>query len=155
MRQIAMLASAIIIVAMGYGCVSKTEETHARKTEITAGNFEKICGMQWILKEMTAGGKDLELVGDAPHITFASDGKLWGFASVNRFFGHLKIDNAGKLIVPPMGSTMMAGPEEFMVQEHTFMAVLQKIDSLFLDGIFLHGVSEDRKERLVFYVPVN
>ena len=155
MRQIAMLAGAILIMAMGYGCVSKTEKTHAGRIEITAENFEKICGMQWILKELTIGGKDLELTGEVPYITFEADGKIGGFASVNRFFGQLKIDSTGKLNLSPMGSTMMAGPENLMARERTFLAAFQKIDRLSLDGIFLHGGSEDKKDRLVFYVPVN
>ncbi len=155
MRQIAMLAGIILILAIGSGCISKTEETHAQKIKITHENFEKICGMQWILKGMTAGGEVVELTGEVPYFTVEKSGKIGGFASVNRFFGQLKIDNTGKLNLSPMGSTMMAGPENFMAQEHAFMAAFQKIDSFTLGGIFLYAASADNTDRLVFYVPVN
>ncbi len=51
-----------------------------------------------------------------------------GQGPINRYFGKL-IDNR---ITPPIGSTMMAGPEHLMQYEYQFLAAL---DSALLSGI--------------------
>ena len=51
-----------------------------------------------------------------------------GKGPINRYFGKIS-DNR---ILPPIGSTMMAGPEHLMQYEHQFLATL---DSALLSGI--------------------
>lgn len=83
-----------------------------------------------------------------------SHGKIAGFASVNRFFGSLSIDGKGRVSVSPMGSTMMAGPEDLMAREMVFLKALQKIRRLYYEGIYLYTVTEDSDGELIFIVPV-
>ena len=124
-------------------------------TKITSGNFERIVGMQWILKEMVVDAQAYALTGEMPFVKFEADGKLNGHASVNRFFGAVKIDAGGKVTWPsPFGSTRMAGPEGLMNQECAFLATLPKIEKASIKKIYLTFESLDGKSKLVFYVPV-
>ena len=85
-----------------------------------------------------------------------ADGRIAGFASVNRFFGSFKIDDRGKLEWPfPFGSTRMAGPPELMKQEDIFLNALPQTSSIAFEKIYLYMTSADKKTRLTFYVPVD
>jgi heat shock protein HslJ len=48
----------------------------------------------------------------------------------------------------------MAGPENLMKQEDTFLNTLQKTEQLRTEGIYLIASTKDRQTELVFYVPV-
>ncbi len=144
----------VLILGIGAGCSAPDTGKKDTKIRITADNLEKICGVQWIVKEMTTDGVTMELTQEPPFVQFEISGKLAGFASVNRFFGSLKIDAKGKIEVTPLGATMMAGPEDQMAQEMAFLKTFQKIDGFYLDGIFLQATFKGEENRLVFYVPV-
>jgi heat shock protein HslJ len=144
----------VLILGVGWGCSSPDTWKKDSKIRITEENLEKICGMQWIVKEMTTDGVTSGLTSEPPFIQFETSGKFAGFASVNRFFGSLKIDEAGKVEISPVGATMMAGPEDQMAQEMAFLKTFQKVEGFYLDGIFLRGKFKDNECRLVFYLPV-
>ncbi len=131
-----------------------SRQTQDKPVVITAENFKTICGMQWILKEMTVDGNPVPLTGETPFLKIEPDGKISGFASVNRFFGALKIDGKGTLEHSPIGSTRMAGPFELMEQERLFLLALKKIEQISGQGIYLYAYTIDRKTELIFYVPV-
>lgn len=122
---------------------------------ITSTNLNHIIGTQWILQKMTVDGSEYQLAEEMPFIKFEADGKINGFASINRFFGSMQIDEQGKVEwSKDFGSTKMAGPESLMKQEDAFLQALTKTDELAVEGIYLHAYSDDRKIELVFYVPV-
>jgi heat shock protein HslJ len=124
-------------------------------TQITSENFERIVGMQWILKEMVVDGQAYALTGEMPFVKFEAGGSFNGHASVNRFFGSVAIYGAGKFVWPnAFGTTRMAGPVELMNQESAFLATLPKTEKASLEKIFLTFESLDGKSKLVFYVPV-
>ena len=111
--------------------------------------------MQWILQKMTIDGKEYKLSEKKPFIKFENDGKVSGFASVNRFFGSTKIDNEGRITwTTPLGSTRMAGPPELMDQEKSFINALQTADELIVEKIHLYIQTSDAQTELAFYVPV-
>jgi len=104
---------------------------------------------------MTIDGQEYELADERPFIKFESDGKLSGFASINRFFGSVQIDNHGAVKwTAPFGSTKMAGPPELMQQEDSFLDALQKTERLSTERIHLYLQNSDGRTELVFYVPV-
>ena len=142
----------LMIVA---GC-QESQKAQRDRTPITSDNFNTIVGMQWILQEMIVDGKAFELVREKPFIKFdADENKVTGFASANRFFGSVQIDEKGHVQWPgPFGSTRMAGPPEQMKQEETFLKLLPKTNRLSAAGINLYASSKDGKTKLVFYVPV-
>ena len=86
---------------------------------------------------------------------FTKDGKVSGYATINRFFGSIQIDNEGNVQwAKTFGSTRMAGPEEHMKQEGTFLKVLSETERLRREGIHLYVSTKDGQTELVFYVPV-
>lgn len=137
------------------GC-REPQKAPLNQTVITAANFKTIAGMQWILQQMTIDGEAFELTGEKPFIQFDADtNKVTGFASVNRFFGSVEIDNEGRVRWPgPLGSTRMAGSPEQMKQEDAFLKALPQIEQLSTAGINLYAAGADGKTELVFYVPV-
>lgn len=144
----------LVMVFAGFGCIGTGKSGADKRIMVTSENYDQICNMQWLLKEMHSGGQKFLPAQDAPFMEFKPDGKIAGFASVNRFFGSLSIDDQGRVAIPPMGSTMMAGPEELMAREMAFLSVFQKISHFYRDGIFLYALTEDPDEELTFFVPV-
>ena len=144
------LTLALLIVA---GC-QDSQEAQSNALSITSENFETIDGMQWILQQMTVDGEAFELAGENPFIQFdADENKVTGFASLNRFFGSVKIDEVGRVQWPgPFGSTRMAGSPQQMEQEDAFLKALPRTEWLSKAESNLHAVSEDGKTKLVFYV---
>jgi heat shock protein HslJ len=134
------------------GC-QESQEDQLSQTAITAENYKTIAGMQWILQQMTVDGKAIKLLGEKPFIQFDPDeNKVTGFASLNRFFGSVKIDGEGHVQWPgPFGSTRMAGPPEQMQQEDAFLKALPRTKWLSKAGSNLYATSDDGKTRLVFY----
>ncbi len=56
-------------------------------------------------------------------LSFGTDGRLTGRATVNRVFGPYEVDG-DLLVVGPMAATLMAGPPEAMDQESALLALL-------------------------------
>ena len=147
----------IFLIACLMGCnpSSKAQQMQAEnRVLIHAGNLNHITGMQWVLKSMKENGQDYPLAGENPFIRFEPDGKVSGFASINRYFGSVQADGEGNLRWSPLGATRMAGPENLMKQEDAFLGILQKTEQLSTEGIFLYAYTKDRDTELVFYVPV-
>ena len=124
--------------------------------KITSENFDRICGMQWILQRMIIDDEEYQLAAERPFIKFTKAGKVSGYASINRYFGTIEFDSHGKLQwSKAFGSTRMAGPEELMNQERAFLTALPSTEQLSMEGIHLYASTEDGRTEFVFYVPVN
>jgi heat shock protein HslJ len=148
----------ILCIAVLSGChTSQSEQapTSEDRTAITSANLNRIAGMQWTLQKMTVGSKDYEIADKKPFIKFEKDSRVGGFASVNRFFGSMEIDDKGNVKWGgPFGVTRMAGPPNLMKQEDTFLKALQAADSLSIVKTYLHIQTSDAQTQLTFYVPV-
>jgi heat shock protein HslJ len=120
---------------------------------VTPENFSRIVDRQWLLRMMIVDDKEYGLTGERPLVKFSGDGKVSGFASINRFSGSMQWDDQGKIQWSPLLSTRMAGPPELMDQESVFLTALSGAQHLSLKGIHLHARSEDEQTELVFYVP--
>ena len=98
-------------------------------------------------------GKEYKLL-EAPEnaeITIAFDEeepKFYGQSAVNRYFGSYKLDGT-KLIFGPIGSTMMAGPQNMMKAESIYLQFLPEVVGYKLEGKSLTLVNKEGKE-LVF-----
>ncbi|HML76099.1 MAG TPA: META domain-containing protein [Anaerohalosphaeraceae bacterium] len=157
MKTLVFGCMAIVTVSCLSGCKSAGragEMPAGKRVEIHAGNFERIAGMQWILKSMKADGQDYPLTGEMPFIQFAPDGKVSGFASINRYFGSVQVSSKGHVTWSNLGSTRMAGPENLMKQEDAFLKALASTERLSVEGVHLFALSADGRTELVFYVPV-
>jgi len=157
MKTLVFGCMAIVTVSCLSGCKSAGragEIPAGKQVEIHAGNFERITGMQWILKSMKADGQDYPLTGEMPFIQFAPDGKVSGFASINRYFSSVQISSEGHVTWSNPGATRMAGPENLMKQEDAFLKALTRTERLSVEGINLYALGADGRTELVFYVPV-
>ena len=149
----------VIFLAVVAGGCSKIEtdqpENMSDRTLITSENMGRIMGMQWILRSMTIDGQSYELAAKKPFVRFDEDGKVSGSASVNRFFGSIRMDEQGQLTwISPLGATNMAGPDELMKQETIFLSSLPKTERIRLEKIHLYMSTTDGQAELVFCVPV-
>lgn len=63
-------------------------------------------------------------------LTFSNDGRIFGFAGVNRYFAGYKLENDDQLILSPIGSTMMAGPLEKMDLEKNYFDLLKEANKV-------------------------
>ena len=120
------------------------------RTIITPENIGQITGKAWMLQEMTNDDNEYALVGVRPYLKFSSDGRVSGFASINRFSSSLQWDDQDRLQWPPFASTRMAGPLELMNQESAFLEALHKAQRLSVEGIHLQAQSDDGQVKLVF-----
>ena len=157
MNKTILYLTVVLLITLFSGCQTSPNKQMMEKDGhilITSDNFNHIAGIQWILQEMTVEDSNYPLAGERPFVKFETDGKINGFASVNRFFGSVQVDDKGLLKWSPMGSTRMAGPEELMNQEDAFLKALPKTEQLSVKGIHLYAYSFDRQTELVFYVPV-
>lgn len=89
----------------------------------------------WTLR--TLEGRDLadwlgRATAQAPTMTFAPDGRVSGFAGVNRYSGKVAPADlaAGRLDLAQVISTKMAGPPEQMRLESAFLSALQRARTL-------------------------
>lgn len=98
-------------------------------------------------------GKEYKLTdaSDNAEITIAFDkdgSRFYGQSAVNRYFGSYKKDG-NKLTLGPIGSTMMAGPENMMKAESAYLQFLPEVVSYKLDGKKL-VLSDAKGKKLVF-----
>ena len=148
---IVVLMAAVVLA----GCETPQKQVQTRDL-ITANNYSRIIGLQWILESMTIDSQPWPLTGERPFIQFASDARVTGFASINRFYGGAQIGPNGQLAWPgPFGMTRMAGPENLMKQEDTFVKTLPKTEQMSISGNRLYIYTKDRSIELVFFVPLN
>ena len=148
-----------VCVTMLAGCSSHRTDPAAKPAHpvaITSQNLDQILGMQWTLKAMVINGNEYPLSEQMPFIKFEDNGRLSGFASVNRIFGAIQIDHNGAVKwSAPLGSTRMAGPPERMNQESTFLSILKQTKSLTLRDMSLHTQTPNPETKLVFLGSVN
>jgi heat shock protein HslJ len=88
-------------------------------------------GTKWTLRELA--GK-APVAGDRPAtIEFDPTGRAAGSSGCNRFFGSYSTDGTA-LTFGPLGSTMMACPDELMQQESALFAALGQAASYTIAG---------------------
>lgn len=92
---------------------------------------------EWELDRL--GGNDLASLlpagARAPSLNILQDGKVSGFAGVNRLTSQLDISKlaAGEFSLAPAATTRMAGPPELMNVENQFTTLLGRANQFKLD----------------------
>ena len=83
-------------------------------------------------------------------ITLAFDtNKIYGFSGVNRYFAGYTLTNENMISISPIGSTMMAGPEENMNAERDFTSLLPEAYNITLSVNTLE-ITTKSGEKLIF-----
>jgi len=107
----------------------------------TAAQPEPLMASGWKLISITAAGFDLTPSGEVEiTLVFTPDGQVAGSSGCNRYFSAVELGEAGETSLGPIGSTMMACPEEVMAQEQQFLQALE--------GVGRHRLAEGRLELL-------
>ena len=103
---------------------------------VTVSELGQVCDQEWRLHAIEQDGKQLALVADST-VTFQCtlEGRVAGMASVNRYFGGFKLDQAGQIEwAEGFGSTLMAGSEPLMAQEQLYLRSLAMTRNIQLQG---------------------
>ena len=145
----------IILSCLFFACSATHPQKDAKEADgvlITPQQFEKIVDIEWHLIRMTLDGEPKPRVKNSK-VTFvcSNEGKVAGVASINRYFGNLKLAEDGAIVWnKAFGMTRMAGPPELMEQESGFMAALTKTSRMYLNDSTLKLKSRDRSTVLEF-----
>ncbi len=116
------------------GCSSPAKNGDAAEDPSTSGavRLPSLTGTEWICIELVGPDGTLAPVTDRPPtIVISADGKVSGFAGVNRFFTEATFGNSITAVTPltfgPVGATRMAGPPERMQLEGAFTSMLERV----------------------------
>jgi heat shock protein HslJ len=87
---------------------------------------EPLMASGWKLISITGAGFDLTPSGEVEiTLVFTPDGQVAGSSGCNRYFSAVELGETGEMSLGPIGSTMMACPEEIMAQEQLFLQALE------------------------------
>lgn len=125
MRGALMLTLIAGAVCLAAGC--RSPEPIRRQ----ADSIADIAGL-WSVETMN--GSKIE--GRPPTLDIGQDGRVGGFAGVNRFTTTLDLQalREGRFRVEPAAMTRMAGPPEAMALESAFMQMLLAADTAAIEG---------------------
>ena len=106
-------------------------------TIVSSENVAKLQNRQWELKSMSLDSRDIVMDLEANMtLAFGPDGKVTGYAAVNRFNGTYSFSPDSKLSWPGPGfvTTRKAGPPELMEKERAYLQALPKTERAILKG---------------------
>jgi heat shock protein HslJ len=119
-----LLAAAIAILPTP-GCASPAPASGAPAAPPAAPVVLE--GAEW--RCTMIDGKKVEIAAErAPNLTFDANGRVHGYAGVNRYFGECA-HRGDAVKFDKLGSTRMAGPPERMALEDSFLKALGRVDA--------------------------
>jgi len=142
----------LCLLIMLAGCASgPARDSVADKNSTNTPTASSLAGTEWILEDIAGAG-----VLDNAQATlsfakeFASNGKVSGNGSCNKFSGSASVD-AGKVSVGPLATTRMACVPAVDDQEMRYMKALQAAERLTFDGpyLFLYAKGMDKPLRFI------
>ena len=97
--------------------------------------LNKLENTEWTLLSLNDGTAMVSVPeGFTADISFGKDNSVAGSNGVNRYFGSYNIGEKNTISFSQMGTTMMAGPEEFMVLADRFNSLLAEAVEYSLSG---------------------
>ena len=123
---------------ISYTLVEEVSKT-AAEVETKTLETTDLEGTTWsLLSYLTPDGNTHELLPDTRITAEFNDGQIAGTAGCNNYFGTYELDG-NSLTIGPSGSTMMfCAPEEVMLQETAYLAILSSVTSYETVGNQLH-----------------
>jgi heat shock protein HslJ len=140
----------LLLLAVLAGCSGMGKD--GDPAMITAANLDKLADREWLLKTVTVDGQRVIMHVDATQTIRLSDGRVTGYAGVNRFGGTYTFSPGGVLTWPGAGlvTTRMAGPPELMEKEQAYLKGLPKTTRAIVASAGLQLQSDDGSTVLVF-----
>lgn len=128
----ALIALVSMAIVAGCGSTSEVATTGPQAMRSLLGN--------WTLDSI--GDKSFamlvpqDVAVKKPTLDISADGKVSGFAGVNRLMSSLNMDALAKggFAMSPAATTMMAGPEYAMKLERQYLDALAKVRSFKVEG---------------------
>ncbi|MBL8876453.1 MAG: META domain-containing protein [Phycisphaerae bacterium] len=135
MKILAIVACAAAVLGGIAGCASESASGYASEAKA----IQSLIG-NWTLDSI--GDKSLamlvpqDVAVKKPTLDISADGKVSGFAGVNRLMSSLNMDalSKGEFAMSPAATTMMAGPEYAMKLEQQYLGALAKVRNFKVDG---------------------
>jgi len=112
---------------------------------VVVSDPETLVGSNWALVSLAGE----QVPGEKPTLQFLEEGRVAGFAGVNRFMGPVEARDVG-IGFGPLASTMMAGPPEAMALEQSYLGAMGKVRQVRREGEELVLASDDEVELLRF-----
>ncbi|MDE4907686.1 META domain-containing protein [Methanogenium marinum] len=136
------------------GCLSTSPDTDGGALDGTDTKTDRaplLNGTDWQLKSYGNGTNEMVSVieGSEITLTFDEDGGIAGSAGVNRYFASYEA-RGDALSFGLIGSTMMAGPEDAMMQESKYLKLLNETASFTIEDDELKLYDSDGTVLLVF-----
>jgi heat shock protein HslJ len=148
MRALSILVAPLLLLA---ACAGTGKDSGP--VLINAQTLDRLVDREWELKTITVDNTRIIMHVDSTQtLRFGSDGKITGFAAVNRFGGTYKFSPDGVLSFPGPGliSTRMAGPPELMEKERAYLNGLPKTTRAVVAKNALQLQNEDGSTVLTF-----
>lgn len=113
--------------------------------------INKLEDTDWTLVSLNDGTAMVSVPdGFSAGISFGKDNSVAGSNGVNRYFGTYNIGDKNTVSFSEMGTTMMAGPEEFMVLADRFNSLLSEVTEYSLSGKTLSFRNADKALVMTF-----
>jgi heat shock protein HslJ len=138
-RRATVLAACALAVA---GMIAVTAVTGCSGEQQPA-----LAGTSW---KLTGWAETFSLPADVAITAAFDESKVSGNSGVNSYFGQYERDGSGAFSAGPIGSTMMAGPEEAMKAEQAYVHRLDTAQSYVVTGDMLVLRDADGEDSLTF-----
>lgn len=138
-KLLILVLSGFLISCASTGVKGVTEPNSINEKSIQS----EFIGTTWKLSKYISDGELKDVISTSKADLKFEDGKFYGDASVNRYFGSYTLDN-GKLAMGRVGTTMMMGPNDAMEQEYIFTRLLEKVTSYEIVGEELKLFSDEK-----------
>lgn len=133
MKKIFIFLATLILLA---GCSSTPVKVEV-PVEVS---LENVAGNEYVLTNLFAENNLT--------IGFDKDGRIFGFAGINRFFGKADI-NDGNINIGALATTRMGGPRDKMIVEDQYLTLLKNAKIIKKDGNNLI-LTNDKADEMIF-----
>ncbi len=133
MKKIFIFLAALTLLS---GCISTPVKMEAPMVV----SLENVADSEYLLSNL--------FVEDNLTLGFDKEGRIFGFAGVNRFFGKADINN-GTISIEALGTTRMAGPRDKMIVEDQYLTLLKSAKTIVEDKGQLI-ITNEKEEKMIF-----
>jgi heat shock protein HslJ len=140
MRTVCLVVAALLVLAAavtGLGCGT------------SSGGGGRLEGTRWALRSYESAGGAREVPEDATVNALFRDGRVSGSSGVNSYSGSYEL-SGDELTIGQLTSTMMAGPQELMDLEQSYLRALERTASFSAGGDELVLYGEDDGVLLIY-----
>lgn len=137
----------MMLRGVGVACVAAVALVAVALSGCSSDEQPSLAGTSWTL---VSWAETIAIPADIIITAAFDETKVSGNSGVNSYFGQYRRDGDGSFSAGPIGSTMMAGPQDAMDAEAAFVKRLEAAASYAVTGDRLVLRDADGKDSLVF-----